>query len=134
VTGAPAERDLVRQAAAPGAADLTGRTSLAELAAVLRRAACLVAGNTGPAHLAAAVGTPVVSMFSPVVPVERWHPYGVPSVVLGDQDAACRDTRARECPTPGHPCLGEVEPAEVVAAVESLVTDGRPATTRAGAA
>jgi ADP-heptose:LPS heptosyltransferase len=134
VTGGPAERDLVRQAAAPGAVDLTGRTSLAELAAVLRRAACLVAGNTGPAHLAAAVGTPVVSMFSPVVPIERWHPYGVPSVVLGDQGAACRDTRARECPTPGHPCLGEVEPAEVVAAVESLVTEGRPATTRAGAA
>lgn len=134
VTGAPAERDLVRQAAAPGALDLTGRTSFAELAAVLRRAACLVAGNTGPAHLAAAVGTPVVSMFSPVVPIELWHPYGVPSVVLGDQDAACRDTRARECPTPGHPCLGEVESAEVVAAVESLVTEGRPATTRAGAA
>ncbi|HMG31591.1 MAG TPA: glycosyltransferase family 9 protein [Jiangellaceae bacterium] len=134
VTGAPAERDLARQATAPGAVDLTGRTSLAELAAVLRRAACLVAGNTGPAHLAAAVGTPVVSMFSPVVPVERWHPYGVPSVVLGDQDAACRDTRARECPTAGHPCLSEVEPAEVVAAVESLVTAGRPATTSAGAA
>jgi ADP-heptose:LPS heptosyltransferase len=134
VTGAPAERDLVRQATAPGALDLTGRTSLAELAAVLRHAACLVAGNTGPAHLAAAVGTPVVSMFSPVVPIELWHPYGVHSVVLGDQDAACRDTRARECPTPGHPCLGEVEPAEVVAAVESLVTEGRPATTRAGAA
>ena len=49
-------------------------TSLAELAGVLERAACVVVGNTGPAHLAAAVGTPVVSLFAPVVPAERWAP------------------------------------------------------------
>jgi heptosyltransferase III len=132
VTGGAAEADLGRQATAPGAVDLSGRTSLAQLAAVLRRAECLVAGNTGPAHLAAAVGTPVVSLFSPVVPVERWQPYGVASIVLGDQEAACRNTRARECPIPGHPCLGEITPAQVVSAVEALAT-GRP-TTRAGAA
>jgi ADP-heptose:LPS heptosyltransferase len=132
VTGGVAEADLGRQAAAPGAVDLSGRTSLAQLAAILRRAECLVAGNTGPAHLAAAVGTPVVSLFSPVVPVERWQPYGVASIVLGDQKAACRDTRARECPIPGHPCLGEITPAQVVSAVEALAT--RRPTTRAGAA
>jgi ADP-heptose:LPS heptosyltransferase len=132
VTGGVAEADLGRQAAAPGAVDLSGRTSLAQLAAILRRAECLVAGNTGPAHLAAAVGTPVVSLFSPVVPVERWQPYGVASIVLGDQEAACRDTRARECPIPGHPCLGEITPAQVVSAVEALAT--RRPTTRAGAA
>ena len=132
VTGGVAEADLGRQAAAPRAVDLSGRTSLAQLAAILRRAECLVAGNTGPAHLAAAVGTPVVSLFSPVVPVERWQPYGVASIVLGDQEAACRDTRARECPIPGHPCLGEITPAQVVSAVEALAT--RRPTTRAGAA
>ena len=132
VTGGRAEADLVRQATAPGAIDLSGRTSLAQLAAILRRAECLVAGNTGPAHLAAAVGTPVVSLFSPVVPVERWQPYGVASIVLGDQKAACKDTRARECPIPGHPCLGEITPAQVVSAVQTLAT--RRPTTRRGAA
>ncbi|MGB8199279.1 MAG: glycosyltransferase family 9 protein, partial [Pseudonocardiaceae bacterium] len=50
-----------------------------------------------------------------------WAPYGVPTVVLGDQDAPCRDTRARRCPVPGHPCLSGVDPADVVAAVSSLV-------------
>lgn len=100
--------------------DLAGRTDLAELAAVLDGAACVVVGNTGPAHLAAAVGTPVVSLFSPVVPAERWAPYGVPAVVLGDQHAPCRDTRARECPVPGHPCLTGVPPADVVRAVRTL--------------
>ncbi|GAA4285699.1 glycosyltransferase family 9 protein [Georgenia daeguensis] len=114
--------------------DLAGRTDLAELAAVLDGAACVVVGNTGPAHLAAAVGTPVVSLFSPVVPAERWAPYGVPSVVLGDQHAPCRDTRARECPVPGHPCLAGVAPADVVRAVRALVAapppDGAPASSR----
>jgi lipopolysaccharide heptosyltransferase III len=109
-----------RQAASVGATDLSGRTDLAGLAAVLRGAEAVVVGNTGPAHLAAAVGTPVVSLFAPVVPAARWHPWGVPHVLLGDQEAACRATRSRECPTPGHPCLSSVPPRVVAAAVREL--------------
>jgi ADP-heptose:LPS heptosyltransferase len=122
VTGAPAERELTgRVVGSSPAVDLGGRTSLAELAAVLAAAEAVVVGNTGPAHLAAAVGTPVVSLFSPVVPAVRWAPYGVPTVLLGDQSAPCRDTRARECPVPGHPCLNSVTAADVVAAVGKVV-------------
>ncbi|CAA9223018.1 MAG: Putative transferase, partial [uncultured Corynebacteriales bacterium] len=119
----PAETGLTAAVAGPsGAADLGGRTSLAELAGVLAGAGAVVVGNTGPAHLAAAVGTPVVSLFAPVVPAERWAPYGVPTVLLGDQDAPCRASRARECPVPGHPCLDGVTVEDVVAAVDKLVT------------
>jgi ADP-heptose:LPS heptosyltransferase len=121
VTGSPAERQLTAMVAGDTARDLGGRTDLATLAAVLDGADAVVVGNTGPAHLAAAVGTPVVSLFSPVVPAARWAPYGVPVVLLGDQHAPCRDTRARRCPVPGHPCLANVGPAEVVAAVDSLL-------------
>ncbi len=117
ITGGPQEVELAGAASVPGAIDLAGRTTLAELAAVLRDASCIVTGNTGPAHLAAAVGTPVVSLFSPVVPARRWAPYGVPVVLLGDQDAPCKDSRARECPVPGHPCLSAVSAAEVARAV-----------------
>ncbi|GGM08153.1 glycosyltransferase family 9 protein [Nakamurella endophytica] len=126
VTGGPAERDLgarvARQARATrdGVTDLSGRTDLAQLAAVLAGAAAVVVGNTGPAHLAAAVGTPVVSLFSPVVPAARWAPYGVPSVLLGDQQAPCRGSRARDCPVAGHPCLTSIAPERVVAAVAGL--------------
>ena len=120
VTGGSGDADVAAAATAGGAVNLCGRTSLAELAAVLAEATCMVVGNTGPAHLAAAVGIPVVSLFAPVVPAERWAPYGVPLVLLGDQQAQCRDTRARECPLPGHPCLSGVPPAEVSAAVASL--------------
>lgn len=120
VTGGPGEQELTAAAAGAGALDLGGRTSLAELAAVLDRADCVVVGNTGPAHLAAAVGTPVVSLFSPVVPAARWAPWGVPHVLLGDAGAPCAGSRARECPVPGHPCLTSVPPDDVVRAVEAL--------------
>jgi ADP-heptose:LPS heptosyltransferase len=122
VTGGPGERALTAAVAGTRGVDLGGGTTLAQMAALLDGAAAVVVGNTGPAHLAAAVGTPVVSLFSPVVPAVRWAPYGVPTVLLGDQSAPCRDTRARECPVPGHPCLMSVSPADVVAAVEKLVT------------
>lgn len=123
VTGSPEEAGLtaaVADGADRGATDLGGRSSFAELAGVLAGADAVVVGNTGPAHLAAAVGTPVVSLFAPVVPPERWAPYGVRRILLGDQDAACRGTRARECPVPGHPCLAQVGPTDVVDAVARL--------------
>jgi ADP-heptose:LPS heptosyltransferase len=123
VTGGNDERSLTSLVAGgkdPGVVDLGGRVDLAGLAEVLAGAEAVVVGNTGPAHLAAAVGTPVVSLFSPVVPAVRWRPWGVPLVLLGDQDAACAGSRARVCPVPGHPCLDGVPVAAVVAAVERL--------------
>jgi len=120
VTGDRAESAITAYVAGRDGVDLGGRLSLAELAAVLAGARCVVVGNTGPAHLAAAVGTPVVSLFAPTVPFGRWGPYGVPVVRLGDQDAPCRDSRATVCPVPGHPCLSSVTSLDVVAAVEKL--------------
>jgi len=121
VTGAPSEKELTAAVVGDsGATDLGGRTSLAELATVLDGAAAVVVGNTGPAHLAAAVGTPVVSLFAPTVPAARWAPYRVPSVLLGDQHAVCRDSRVTRCPFQGHPCLTSVTAGDVLAAVEKL--------------
>jgi ADP-heptose:LPS heptosyltransferase len=121
VTGGPGETSLTATVAGPSALDLGGRTDVHTLAGVMAGAEAVVTGNTGPAHLAAAVGTPVACLFSPVVPAIRWAPYGVPLELLGDQNAACRMTRARICPVPGHPCLDSVSPEEVVAAVERLI-------------
>ncbi len=123
VTGGPGEKDLTEEVAGTDGTDLGGATSLAELAGVLAGADVVIVGNTGPAHLAAAVGTPVVSLFSPVVPAVRWAPYRVPTVLLGDQNARCRSTRARECPLPGHPCLTTVAAEDVLAAVHTLLEE-----------
>jgi ADP-heptose:LPS heptosyltransferase len=121
VTGDRAEMDLTSHVSGHSGLDLGGRTSLAELAAVLAGADAVVVGNSGPAHLAAAVGTPVVSLFAPTVPAARWAPHGVPVVLLGDQHAPCRDTRARDCPVPGHPCLSSVRAEDVVDAVAEVI-------------
>ncbi|MGK5444899.1 HAD-IIIA family hydrolase [Micromonospora sp. URMC 105] len=123
VTGGPVETVLTSRVAAAGGTDLGGRTPLAELAGVLAGASCVVVGNTGPAHLAAAVGVPVVSLFAPTVSFGQWAPYRVPLVRLGDAAAPCLDTRATRCPVPGHPCLtAGVDPADVLAAVRLLTT------------
>jgi ADP-heptose:LPS heptosyltransferase len=119
VTGAPSETSLTRAVAGEAGVDVGGRTSLAELAELLASAECVVVGNTGPAHLAAAVGTPVVSLFAPTVPAARWRPWGVPHELLY-VDVPCAGCRARACPVPGHPCLEGVGVDDVLAAVRRL--------------
>ncbi|RFS82399.1 glycosyltransferase family 9 protein [Actinomadura spongiicola] len=121
VTGHGDEKELTALVAGEDGLDLGGRTTLPELASVLAGARAVVAGNTGPAHLAAAVGTPVVSLFAPTVPAARWAPFGVPMALLGDQQAPCKDSRARECPVDGHPCLSSVGADEVAAALEIVM-------------
>ncbi len=120
VTGDAGERGLTATVSAGGGLDLGGRTSLPVLAAVYSAADVVVAPNTGPAHLAAAVGTPVVSLFAPVVPASQWTPHGRNVIRLGDQQAACRLTRARSCPVPGHPCLDGITDSELLTAVDQL--------------
>jgi ADP-heptose:LPS heptosyltransferase len=122
VTGGAGEEALTAAVSGgdPGVRDLGGRITFAELADVISAADVLVAGNTGPAHLAAAVGTPVVSLFAPVVPAQRWRPWGVRHILLGDQHARCAGSRARICPVPGHPCLSNVTVDDALAAVEHL--------------
>ncbi|MFI6067750.1 HAD-IIIA family hydrolase [Micromonospora sp. NPDC051227] len=124
VTGGPDERAVTARVAAAGGTDLGGRTDLAGLAAIVADAGAVVVGNTGPAHLAAAAGVPVVSLFAPTVPFGQWGPYRVPTVRLGDAAAVCRDTRAASCPVPGHPCLSGVDPGDVVDALRTLAVSG----------
>jgi len=119
VTGAPSERELTAYVAGAHARDLGGTTDLAQLAAVIERAEALVVGNTGPAHLAAAVGTPVVSIYAPTVPAVRWHPWKVPHALLNEQ-VPCANCRAKTCPVRGHPCIDKLDIATVLSAVHHI--------------
>ena len=137
VTGSPSERQLTARVSGvmdsphPGILDLGGRTSWGELAEVLAGADVVVVGNTGPAHLAAAVGTPIVSLFAPTVPAARWRPWQVPHTLLGDQSIACAGCRATDCPIPGHPCLSSVTVEGVAAAAIRLAAPSVSRTTTA---
>jgi ADP-heptose:LPS heptosyltransferase len=119
VTGEQRDRELAEAVAGNDALIRTG-LALGELATLLAGAQTVVVGNTGPAHLAAAVGVPVVEVFAPTVPAERWRPWGVPSVLLGHQTIACAGCRHRSCPLPSQPCLADIAAADVVAAVDNL--------------
>ena len=103
VTGGPAETALTAQVAdaiGTGACDLGGRLTLPQLAALLRRCALYVGSSTGPTHLAAAVGVPVLALYSPLrsqVPV-RWGPLGPGVRVMQPPvDLVCQKCLGPQC-------------------------------------
>jgi heptosyltransferase III len=126
VTGDKSEQHLcnaVVEGLGSSVRSLAGQSStLTELCAVLAGAGAVVCGNTGPAHLAAAVGTPVVELFAPVVPPSRWHPWRVPHRLLGDLHVPCSGCRARTCPFQEQICISSVDPRAVVEAVRELAS------------
>jgi lipopolysaccharide heptosyltransferase I len=96
--------------------DLSGRTSLPQLAALLRRAAVLVTNDSGPMHLAVAVGTPVVALFGPTDP-RAVGPYGLGHVILrkGIDCSSCSRQRCVNTLA----CLTAISVDEVSTAIEN---------------
>jgi lipopolysaccharide heptosyltransferase II len=99
---------------------LAGRLDLGKLAALISLAPLLISNNTGPAHLAAAVGTPVVDLYALTNP--QHTPWQVPNRVLYE-DVSCRYCYKSVCPQTHHRCLSEVEPARVVRAALELLQE-----------
>jgi lipopolysaccharide heptosyltransferase II len=126
LTGNAAESELVDRiqfASAVPAISLAGRLTLGELGAALALAAVVVTNNTGPAHIAAAVGTPVVDLYALTNPQHTpWH---VRSRVLF-HDVPCRFCYKSTCPEGHQACLAGVAPERVAAAVRELLDPARP--------
>jgi heptosyltransferase-1 len=101
-------------AAAPGACDLSGKTTPAELAALIRRAEVAVTNDSGSMHVAASLGKPMVSVFGPTNPVHI-GPYERPeSVVRVDLPCSpCNYRRLSQCPF-DHACMKQVTSEMVV--------------------
>jgi lipopolysaccharide heptosyltransferase II len=97
---------------------VTDLPGLADLAALLEATPVLLAGNTGPVHVAAAVGTPVVDVYALTNP--QHTPWEVPSRVLF-QDVPCRWCYRSICPEGHHRCVRGVSPDQIVAAALSLL-------------
>jgi lipopolysaccharide heptosyltransferase I len=95
--------------------DLAGRTTLPQLAALLGRASVLVTNDSGPMHLAAAVGTPVVAMFGPTDP-RKIGPYGSGHAVLF-KGIDCSPCHRQRCVQDGA-CLNAISVDAVVEAVD----------------
>ena len=133
--GSDRERALCDDVAklAPGTINLAGETTLSELAALISRAAICVTNDSGPMHLAVALGRPVVSVFGPTDPV--WAgPYRRDGAVLR-ADLPCSPCYLRQLSRcmHGHDCMQKVSAAAVIERAESMLNDrpGKPAEAQA---
>ena len=106
-------QEVVREGG--GAALLSPKTSIADLVALIHRAALMISGDTGPTHIAAALGTPIVGIYGPTRP-SRNGPWA-PGDITISRDAVCQCHHLRRC-SQARMCLLDVEAAEVLAAVE----------------
>ena len=117
VSWGPGEEALAQAVVheAGGAALLSPKTSIADLVALIHGAALMVSGDTGPTHIAAALGTPIVGIYGPTRP-SRNGPWAPGDITLS-RDALCRCHHLRQCTQP-RMCLLDIDAAEVAAAVE----------------
>ncbi len=126
ITGSLGDREsaqeIVEQTTGP-LLNLAGRTTLAELAALLQQARLAVTTDTGPMHLAAALGTPVAALFGPTAPW-RTGPFGEGHEVVR-LALDCSPCFRRQCPEPR--CLTDLPVSVAQEAVEKiLVRRGKP--------
>lgn len=136
VFGGPSERELGARVAGEVAIDVSGRTDLGLLAAGLASLDLLVTNDSGPLHLAAAVGTPAVALYGAGDP-RVTGPLGSGHIVLQRSELPCVPCVRNECPRRGRgtwlpeaerECLRLIEVADVLAAVgssEERISRGR---------
>jgi lipopolysaccharide heptosyltransferase II len=121
LTGTAGEQSLVdeiRDGCGVRVVSLAGQLSLGELGAALQLARLVVSNNTGPAHIAAAVGTPLVDLYAMTNP--QHTPWQVRNRLLY-HDVPCRFCMKSVCPQGHNDCLEKIEPERVVEAVLSLL-------------
>ena len=120
----PGEESLARDvvAASSGAAILTERTRIADVVELARGATVMVSGDTGPTHIAGAVGTPLVGLYGPTRPARNGPMAAADETV--SRDAVCQCHHLRRCKL-ARMCLLDIEVAEVLSAVERRLAAGR---------
>ncbi len=122
LTGGPGDEETVATVArtmAIPALNVAGRTSLGGLAALIARMNLFIGNDSGPAHLAEAVGAPSVRIFGPADPL-RWAPLDRTRHAVVRRPVPCSPCPYWECPI-DHPCLRLIEPRDVLRAAESVL-------------
>ena len=124
LTGTKKEMDLIdfiSRSMQHQAVDLTGKTDIRRLAAVLEKADVMISNSTGTMHLAAAVGTPTVAVFCPIFaagPI-RWGPYGEGHEVILPPVPVCDRCKPKRCPH--YYCMDKIKAEHLVAEVRALL-------------
>lgn len=105
-----------------GCIDACGKTTVSQLASLLRRCCLFISNDSGPVHIATAVGVPVIAVFGrgqPGLSPRRWGPTGKNDIVL-HKDVGCRECLAHNCQK-GFACLQAISAQEVLAAARKLL-------------
>ena len=136
LTGTPDERPLASRVlkglrtGPPEIVDLVGATTLLEMGAVLHRCALLVSGDTGPAHIAAAVGTPVIALFFGTAYPWETAPYGPGHMIIYSDPPCAPCSHPDRCER--HVCRERITPERVMEALETLDAVHSPEPTSRG--
>lgn len=120
MAGAPKDQELVEvmtRALPRQPIVLTGQTTLGQAMAVMRQATCVVSGDSGPLHLANAVGAPVVALFGPTRP-EITAPRGPGKVTLLQHDVGCNRQACYHLSCLDNTCMKSLTAQEVVEAIK----------------
>lgn len=122
--GAKGEREFAERImtlSGPGAAtNLVGKTSLRDLVPVFERASCALGSDSGPMHIAAAVGCPVISLWGSTSPA-RSAPYGSESLVM-QSAIGCSPCYRKQCPGLDTECMKDISWQAVFAQVKALLS------------
>lgn len=110
--------EAIRRDIKEGAFSLAGNLEIAELSALISIAPLLITNNTGPMHIAAALGIPLVVLYALTNP--QYTPWSVPHRIL-NQDVPCRFCYKSICPMEHHNCLRLAAPEAVVEASLDLL-------------
>ena len=105
--------------------NLTGQTNLLESAAIISRAKLVISNDSAPAHIAAAVDTPVIAIFGPTIPSFGFAPYSEKSDVVDIGKLYCRPCTthgSRRCPEQHFNCMMNLIPEKVMDAAKSLLS------------
>ena len=129
VIGAPEDRELAREIATASSAriiDTVGAASIADAVAWISRARLVLANDSSPAHIAAALGRPVVALFGPTTPEQGFAPLG-DQVRVVERTLDCRPCSRHGgdlCPLGTHECLEKLSADRVVDAAHGLLGEG----------
>jgi ADP-heptose:LPS heptosyltransferase len=105
-----------------GAINLAGKTSISQLASLLKRCELFISNDSGPVHIASAVGTPVISIFGRLQPglsPRRWGPQGLKDIFI-HKEVGCIECLAHNCKRE-FACLKAITVEDVLVAAASIL-------------
>ena len=114
--------DALAALIAKGVINLSGKTSIGDVASILKRCKLFISNDSGPVHISCAVGTPVIAIFGRSdrgLSPRRWGPIGKRDVVM-HKSAGCQICYAHNCRS-GFKCLDSITPAEVLSAANGIL-------------